>query len=244
MIDLYYWPTPNGKKVTILLEEADIPYRIVPVNIITGDQFKPEFLMINPNHRMPALVDDEPKGGGQPLSIFESCAILIYLAEKYEKFLPTDPHGKFGVIQWVLWQAANFGAKIGEFNHFNRIDTNVGDQSYALQRYGDETNRLYGVLNWGLYNNRFLGGDEYSIADMAVFPWANNWHMHGQNLDDFKHVKRWLAEISERPAVQRGMDIGKELTIDPNQFSEEEKAKFRKLLFNQRAIPTPDGEAA
>lgn len=240
MIDLHYWPTPNGKKVTILLEEAGIPYRIVPVNIIEGDQFKPEFLAINPNHRMPAMVDHDPIGGGAPLSVFESCAILLYLAEKSGKFLPQDPHGKYAAVQWVMWQAANFGAKIGEFNHFNRLDTNVGDQSYALRRYADETNRLYGVFNWGLYRNRYLGGDDYSIADMAVYPWANNWQMHGQDIEEFKHVKRWLEEVRARPAVQRGMDAGSELTVDPAKFTEEEKARFRKMLFNQRAIPTPD----
>jgi GSH-dependent disulfide-bond oxidoreductase len=213
---------------------------VVPVNIITGDQFKPEFLKINPNHRMPAIVDHDPAGGGDSISVFESCAILIYLAEKTGQFLPSDPRGKFAAMEWVLWQAANFGAKIGEFNYFNRLGDSAGDQSHALHRYADEANRLYGVLNWGLYNNRYLGGDAYGIADMAVFPWANNWHMHGQDIEDFKHVKRWLAEISERPGVQRGMNVGEELTIDPSTFTEEEKARFRKLLFNQRAIPTPD----
>lgn len=243
MIDLHYWPTPNGKKVSIFLEEAGLPYRIVPVNIITGDQFKPDFLKINPNHRMPAIVDNAPADGGAPISVFESCAILIYLAEKSGQFLPADPRGKAAAMQWVLWQAANFGAKIGEYNHFNRLDVDVGDQSYALRRFSDETNRLYGVLNWGLFNNRYLGGDDYGIADMAVFPWANNWHMHGQGLDDFPHVARWLSEVGERPGVQRGMDVGKDLTIDPSTFTEEEKERFRKLLFNQRAIPTP-GRAA
>jgi GST-like protein len=240
MIDLHYWPTPNGKKVTILLEEAGIEYRIVPVNIITGDQFKPDYMAINPNHRMPAMVDHAPKGGGAPLSVFESGAILMYLAEKVGKFWPQDPHGKYAVAQWVMWQMANFGAKIGEFNHFNRLDASAGDQSYALRRYGDEANRLYGVLNWGLYRTPYLGGEEYSIADMAVFPWANNWRMHGQDLDQFKHVKRWLETVGARPAVQRGMDVGKELTIDPATFTPEELERFRKLLFNQRAIPTPD----
>jgi GSH-dependent disulfide-bond oxidoreductase len=240
MIDLYYWPTPNGKKVTILLEEAAIAYRIVPLNIITGEQFKPEYLRINPNHRMPAMVDHEPKGGGEPVSVFESGAILMYLAEKSGRFWPQDPHRKYAVAQWLIWQMANFGAKIGEFNHFNRLDGRQGDQSYALRRFADETHRLYGVLNWGLYKTPYLAGEEYSIADMAVFPWANNWAMHGQSLDEFQHVKRWLEKVAARPAVQRGMDVGKELTVDPSTFSPEEQERFRKLLFNQRAIPTPD----
>lgn len=244
MIDLYYWPTPNGKKVTILLEEAAIPYRIVPLNIITGDQFKPEYLKINPNHRMPAIVDHAPEGGGMPLPVFESGAILLYLAEKSGRFLPQDVHGRYAAMQWLIWQMANFGAKIGEFNYFNRLDPIAGDQSHAKRRYSDETNRLYGVLNWAVKDTLYLGGEEFSIADMAVFPWANNWNMHGQNLDEFKYVKRWLELVSARPGVQRGMEVGEELTVDPGSFSPEELDRFRKLLFNQRAIPVPDEETA
>lgn len=243
MIDLYYWPTPNGKKVTIMLEEANIPYRIIPVNIVTGDQFKREFLSINPNHRMPAIVDQKPLGGGAPLSVFESGAILMYLAEKAEMFWPQEPHGKYAVTQWLMWQMANFGPKVGEYNHFNRLEDS-GDQSYALRRYGDEAHRLYGVLNWGLYRSPYLAGEAYSIADMATFPWANNWQMHGIDIDEFIHVKRWLEMMTARPAVQRGMNAGSDLSIDPSKFTEEEKAYFRKILFNQRAIPVPEGEAA
>lgn len=243
MIDLHFWPTPNGKKVTILLEEAAIPYRLIPVNITAGDQFAPDFLAINPNHRMPVMVDTDPAGGGEPIAVFESGAILMYLAEKAGKFWPQDPHGKYAVVKWLMWQMANFGAKIGEFNHFNRLEGKQGDQSYALRRFGDEANRLYGVLNWALYANPYVAGAEYSIADMAVFPWANNWSMHGQGLDDFPHVKRWLDEISARPAVQRGMDIVKghpDFTVDVSKFSEAEKERLRGLIYNQRAIPTPD----
>ena len=239
MINLHYWPTPNGKKVTILLEEAAIEYRLIPVNITTGDQFKPDYLAINPNHRMPTLVDTDPAGGGLPISVFESGAILMYLAEKSGLFWPQEPREKYDVVQWLMWQMANFGAKIGEFNHFSRVGTDKGDQSYAFQRYADETNRLYGVLNWGLYNKTYLAGD-YGIADMAVFPWANNWEMHGQDLDEFPYVKRWLEIVGARPAVQRGMEAGAAMRVDVSTFSDAEKERFRELLYNQRAIPTPD----
>ena len=240
MIDLHYWPTPNGKKVTVMLEETGIPYRLIKLNITQGDQFKPDYLKLNPNHRMPAMVDTEPAGGGAPLSVFESGAILMYLAEKSGRFWPAEPRGRYAAAQWLMWQMANFGAKIGEFNHFNRLDGQYGDQSYAQRRYADEANRLYGVLNWGLYEKRYLAG-EYSIADMAVYPWANNWQMHGQDIEEFKHVKRWLAEVGERPAVQRGMAAGADMrVVDSADFTPEQKEKFRALLYNQRAIPTPD----
>ena len=239
-IDLHYWPTPNGRKVTILLEETGIPYRIVPVNILKGDQFEPEFLKLNPNHRIPAMVDHAPAGGGAPITVFESGAILIYLAEKSGRFLPAEPHGRYAVIQWLMWQMANFGAKIGEFNHFNRLDAGAGDQSYALRRYGDEANRLYGVLNRGLYDNPYLGSDAFSIADIAVYPWASNWRLHGQDLDAFRHVGRWLEQVGARPGVQRGMDARKDLSVDPATLTEKEKASLRQMLFNRRAIPTPD----
>jgi GST-like protein len=250
MIDLYFWPTPNGKKVTILLEEAELPYRLLPVNITIGDQFKPDFLSLNPNHRMPVMVDPEPAGGGEPVVVFESGAILMYLAEKSGKFWPQDPHGKYAVVKWLMWQMANFGAKVGEYNHFNRLDGTQGDQSYALRRFGDEANRLYGVLNWALYANRYVAGDAYTIADMACYPWANNWHMHGVDLAEFRHVKRWLEEIAARPAVQRGMDIVKgdpAFTVDVSKFTDEQREALRKVIYNQRAIPTPDmaqGDAA
>jgi GST-like protein len=240
MIELYFWPTPNGKKVTIFLEEAAVEYRITPVNILAGDQFKPEYLALNPNHRMPTLVDHAPTDGAGPLAVFESGAILIYLAEKYGQFWSEEPRRRYAAAQWLTWQMANFGAKVGEFNHFNRLGGAQGDQSYALGRYANETNRLYGVLNWGLYKARYLGGDEYSIADMAVFPWANNWKLHGQDLGEFKHVARWLEEVAARPAVRRGMDVGQELTVDPTTFNAEQRERLTQLLFNQRAIPTPE----
>ena len=175
MIDLYYWPTPNGKKVTILLEECGLPYSIVPLNIGRGDQFKDEFLKINPNHRMPVIVDHEPKGGGAPISVFESGAIMMYLAEKAGRFWPQDLRGKYEVTQWVMWQMANQGPKLGECGHFRRLGDTEGDQSYAVRRFTDEANRLYGVLNNRLFDRPYLAGDEYTIADMISYPWTVNW---------------------------------------------------------------------
>ena len=241
MIDLHYWPTPNGKKVTILLEELGMPYKIVPVNIGRGDQFKDEFLEMNPNHRMPVMVDNEPSGGGAPVSVFESGAILMYLAEKSGQFWPQTIDKKYAVVQWLIWQMANIGPKIGEYNHFSRLGSEQGDQSYAIRRFDDEANRLYGVLNYALHEHPYLAGAEYSIADMSVIPWAINWEMHGQDLDLFPYVKTWLNLVLSRPSVRRGLDVGKELTIDPNTFTPEEKARFQRMLFNQRAIPVPDG---
>ena len=172
MLNLYFWPTPNGKKVTIMLEEAGLAYRIVPVDIGGGDQFKPEFLAISPNNRMPALVDDEPLGGGDPISIFESGAILMYLAEKAGRFWPQDPRGKYEVAQWVMWQMANQGPKFGENGHFKRAAAEPanGDLSYARRRFDDEVNRLYGVMDHRLGDCRYLAGDAYTIADMISLP--------------------------------------------------------------------------
>ena len=167
MIDLYYWPTPNGKKVTILLEELGVDYRIVPVNIGRGDQFKDDFLGISPNNRMPAIVDHAPKGGGAPVAIFESGAIMMYVAEKEGKFWPQETHAKYEVAQWVMWQMANQGPKLGECGHFRRLGDREGNQSYAVNRFTDETNRLYGVLNNRLADRPWLAGNEYTIADMV-----------------------------------------------------------------------------
>src|SRR5687767_1165011 len=181
MIDLHYWPTPNGKKVTILLEELGMAYRIRPLNLVRGDQFEPSYLALNPNHRMPTIVDDAPPGGGSPIVVFESGAILMYLAEKAGLFWPQDPAGKYGVVQWVMWQMANMGPKIGEYNHFKGLSSDQGDQSYAVRRFDDETNRLYGVLNYALYDRPHLAGEDFTIADIAVIPWAINWERHGQD---------------------------------------------------------------
>jgi GST-like protein len=241
MFDLHYWPTPNGKKVTILLEELGADYRVVPCNIGRGDQFTAEFLAINPNHRMPVLVDNAPADGGAPLSIFESGAIMLYVAEKAGKFFPQDLRGKAEVTEWVTWQMANQGPKSGECGHFRRLGDTKGDQSYAVRRFTDEVNRIFGVLNNRLYNHRYLAGDAYSIADMISYPWAVNWQGQGQDIEDFPYFKRWLNELAARPAVQRGMAVGADLADDPAKLPEEERERRSKLLYNQRARPAPAG---
>ncbi len=239
MIDLYFWPTPNGKKVTILLEEAAIPYNMIPLRIGQGDQFSDAFLKIGPNNRMPAIVDREPKGGGEPISVFESGAIMMYLAEKAGKFWPQDVRGKTEVTQWVIWQMANQGPKFGECGHFRRLGDSQGEQSYAVRRFTDEVNRLFGVMNNRLYDRPYLAGRDYTIADMISYPWSVNYKAYGQDIDDFKYVKRWMDELAERPAVKRGMAVGSDLSIDPSKMSKEEQDRLRKLLYNQRARPAP-----
>lgn len=239
MIDVHYWPTPNGKKVTILLEELGLPYRVVPVHIGRGDQFTEGFLNISPNNRMPAIVDHEPADGGAPLSVFESGAIMIYLAEKAGRFLPADTRGKYEVIQWVIWQMANQGPKFGERGHFSRVAPEHGDQSYAQRRFNDEVHRLYGVLNNRLYDRRYIAGDEYSIADMISYPWTASWELQGIDMGEFKHFKRWFDEVSARPAVQRGMAVAADPGEDPKSVTPEEQERRRGLLYNQRARPAP-----
>jgi GSH-dependent disulfide-bond oxidoreductase len=239
MLDLHYWPTPNGKKVTILLEEAELPYRIVPVNIGRGDQFKDSFLELNPNHRMPVLVDHDPPGGGAPISVFESGAIMMYLAEKIGRFWPRDVRGKYAVTEWVIWQMANQGPKLGECGHFRRLGDKQGDQSYAVRRFTDEANRLYGVLNMRLWKSPYLAGTEYTIADMIAFPWTVNWQNQGQDISEFPHFRRWFEEIGARPAVRRGLAVGAELSEDPSKLPPEEQERRAKLLYNQRARPVP-----
>jgi GST-like protein len=239
MLDLHFWPTPNGKKVTILLEECGLPYRIVPCNIGRGDQFTEEFLRLNPNHRMPVLVDHDPAGGGAPISVFESGAIMMYVADKAGKFLPRDVRGRTEVTQWVMWQMANQGPKLGECGHFRRLGDKQGDQSYAVRRFADEANRLYGVLNNRLYDRRYLAGDEYSIADMISYPWCVNWKSQGQDIEEFKYFRRWFEEVGNRPAVQKGMAVGGDLAGDPSKLTAEEQERRAKLLYNQRARPAP-----
>jgi GST-like protein len=240
MIDVHYWPTPNGKKVTILLEELGLAYRIVPCNIGRGEQFSDEFLHISPNNRMPAIVDHEPAGGGAPISIFESGAIMLYLAEKTGRFIPSDVRGKYEVVQWVIWQMANQGPKLGECGHFRRLGDREGDQSYAVRRFTDEANRLYGVLNNRLYDRRYIAGDEYTVADMICYPWTVGWKAQGQEISDFKHFRRWFDEMGARKAVQKGMAVGADLVTDPSTLSPEEQERLRKILYNQRARPAPD----
>ncbi len=241
MIHLHYWPTPNGKKVTILLEECGVPYNMIPCRIAKGDQFTDEFLHISPNNRMPALVDDEPADGGDPVSVFESGAMMMYIASKVGRFYPSDLRARAEVDQWVMWQMANQGPKLGECGHFRRLGDREGDQSYAVARFTDEANRLYGVMNNRLYDRRYLAGDEYTIADMISYPWAVNWESQGQDVGEFPYFKRWLDELSARPAVERGMAVGADLSIDLDSMSPEEMAALRKMLYNQRARPAPAG---
>lgn len=240
MIDVHYWPTPNGKKVTIQLEECGLEYNVVPCNIGRGDQFQSEFLDICPNNRMPAIVDHEPADGGEPISVFESGAIMLYIAEKTGQFMSRDPRGKFEVVQWVMWQMANQGPKTGEFGHFRRLKDSQGDQSYAVTRFGDEVHRMYGVMNNRLYDRRYLAGDEYTIADMISYPWTANWEAQGIDINEFKYFKRWFEELSERPALQRGMAVGSDFGEDYSKLSEEEIKRRRELLYNQRARPAPE----
>ena len=228
MIALYYWPTPNGHKITIFLEEAGLPYRIVPVDIGKGDQFHPEFLAISPNNKMPAIVDDAPKDGGAPLSIFESGAILIYLAEKTGKFLPQDLRGRFATLEWLFWQVGGLGPMAGQNHHFARYAPQK--IPYAIDRYVNETNRLYGVLDRRLAQSPYLSGD-YSIADMAAYPWIVPYEAQGQNLEDFPQLKRWFEAVAARPAVERAYAAGKHLMRERAGFTDEE----RKVLFGQNA---------
>jgi GST-like protein len=242
MIDLHYWPTPNGKKVTILLEELGVPYRIVDVNIGRGDQFTDEFLKIGPNNRMPAMVDHDPDGGGEPVAIFESGAIMIYLAEKYRRFIPEDLRGRYETIQWVIWQMANQGPKTGENGHFRRAsaDPKNGDLAYAVRRFGDEVHRLYGVMNNRLYDRSWLAGPDYTIADMISYPWTVGWQAQGIDIEEFKYFKRWFEEMQARPGVEKGMAVmPKGPAEDPNSVSPEERARRAAMLYNQRARPAP-----
>src|SRR5262245_5681773 len=228
MIDLHYWTTPNGHKITIFLEETGLPYRIVPVNISKGDQFKPDFLAISPNNRIPAIVDHEPIGGGAPISVFESGAILLYLAEKTGRFLPTDPQGRVEVTQWLFWQMAGLGPMAGQNHHFGQYAPEK--LPYAINRYVNETNRLYGVLNKRLADRPFIAGT-YSIADMAAYPWIVPYENQGQDINQFPHLKRWFEAIRGRPATQRAYDKGKEVSNSQAPMSEEAK----KVLFGQTA---------
>jgi GSH-dependent disulfide-bond oxidoreductase len=227
MIDLYYWPTPNGHKITIFLEETKLPYRILPVNIGAGEQFKPDFLKIAPNNRMPAIVDHEPTGGGEPISIFESGAILLYLAEKTGRFLPTDTRQRFKVVEWLFWQMGGLGPMAGQNHHFTAYAPEK--LPYAIDRYVKETNRLYGVLDRQLAATEFVAGD-YSIADMAAYPWIVPYERQGQRLEDFPNLKRWFQAIHDRPATVAAYQKGETINR-PREMSEEEK----KILFGQTA---------
>jgi GST-like protein len=232
MIDLYYWPTPNGWKISIMLEETGLPYNVVPVNIGRGEQFRPEFLAISPNNRMPAIVDHEPLGGGAPISIFESGAILLYLGEKSGRFLPADVRGRYEVTQWLMWQMGGLGPMAGQAHHFRQYAPEK--IQYGIDRYTNEVNRLYGVMNKRLADREFLAG-AYSVADMAAFPWVVPYQNQGQNLDDFPHLKRWFEAMNARPAVQRGLAVGKELRASRPMDDE-----AKKVLFGQTAQSVSD----
>lgn len=237
MIDLYYWPTPNGFKVSIMLEECGLEYRVIPVDIGAGDQFKADFLRISPNNRMPAIVDHEPMGGGEPLALFESGVILEYLADKTGKFLPREPAPRYRALQWVHWQMANLGPMMGNANHFKNYAKNIADDpkqlEYGIKRFVGEVDRLCGVMDAQLSANRYLAGDEYTIADIISWPWAM---LTGRLIDEaiwetFPNLKRWVDEVGERPAVEKGRKVERELGRK-ERTEEEEKAR-RELLFNQ-----------
>ena len=226
MIDLYYWPTPNGWKLSIMLEECGVPYRLVPVNIGKGEQFRPEFLAISPNNRMPAIVDNSPAGGGGPISVFESGACMLYLAEKTGQFGGSDVRSRVAVNQWLMWQMGGLGPMAGQNGHFQLYASEK--IPYAIERYSKEADRLYGVLNAQLgRTGAFVAGTDYSIADMAVFPWIRTWKAQKMDLPKFPHIQRWYDAMFQRPAVKRGLDVGKELRAPA--MTEE----ARKVLFGQ-----------
>jgi GST-like protein len=227
MIELYYWPTPNGHKITMFLEETQAPYRIVPVNIGQGEQFKPAFLAISPNNRMPAIVDHAPSDGGKPLSVFESGAILLYLAQKAEQFIPADVRGAAEVLQWLFWQVGGLGPMAGQNHHFNRYATEK--IPYAIDRYVKETNRLYGVLDRRLADREFVAG-AYSIADMASYPWIVPYEAQSQRLEDFPNLKRWFETVKNRPATVRAYALASKFNTTPGMTMTDEQ---RKVLFGQ-----------
>lgn len=225
MIEVYSWATPNGHKVHIMLEECGLPYRAIPVDIGAGDQFEPGFLAISPNNKIPALVD--PDGpDGHPISLFESGAILLYLAGKTGRFLPESTRAKYEVLQWLMFQMASVGPMLGQAHHFRVYAPEK--IPYAVDRYTNEARRLYGVMNRRLAQSRYLGGPDYSIADIAVFPWLRSWKNQGITWDDYPHLKGWFDEIAKRPAVQRGVEV----LADRRKPITDDKA--REVLFGAR----------
>ena len=227
MYDLYFWPTPNGWKITIMLEELDLDYNVKYVNIGKGEQFEPSFLQMNPNHRMPVLVDNNPADSLAPLSIFESGAILTYLADKHSRFLPQEGRERYKVLEWLFWQMGGLGPMAGQASHFVNYAPKQGNE-YSYTRYTDEFNRLLGVMERILNEREFLAGD-YSIADMACFPWVTPYKRFGSDLDDFPMVRKWFDKLKHRPAVRKGIEVGQELRKQAQ--SEDSK----KVLFGQRA---------
>ena len=229
MIDLHYWPTPNGKKITIFLEETALPYRVLPVDIGRGEQFRPEFLAISPNNRMPAIVDDDPPGGGAPISVFESGAILLYLADKTGKLLPKSLRGRNEVTEWLMWQMGGLGPMLGQTHHFR---TYAKEKiPYAIDRYVNETHRLYAVLDRRLDGRAFIAGSDYTIADMAAYPWIVPYEAQGMTLEEFPHLKRWFEGIRERPATQRAYALGETIKEQTDLRTDEDA---RKILFGQK----------
>ena len=232
MIDLYYWPTPNGHKITMFLEEAEVDYAIHPIDISAGDQFKPEFLAISPNNRMPAIVDLEPSDGGKPISVLKSGAILTYLADKTRVLLPSDLRGRTEVFEWVFWQVGGLGPMAGQNHHFGQYAPEK--IPYAIERYVKETNRLYGVLDRRLAGREFIAADAYTIADIAAYPWIVPWKRQQQDLDSFPNLRRWFDAVRSRPATQRAYAKGEPFSSWPA-VTEEGK----KLLFGQTAQTVP-----
>lgn len=228
MIDLHYWTTPNGHKITMFLEETGLPYRVVPVNIGKGEQFRPEFLAIAPNNRIPAIVDHEPQGGGAPVSVFESGAILLYLAEKTGKLISTELRGRIEVLQWLFWQMGGLGPMLGQNHHF--VQYAPEKLPYAINRYVNETNRLYGVLNNRLATREWVAGSQYTIADIAAYPWIVPYEKQGQKLEDFPHLQRWFKAIAARPATVRAYAKAHEINTAPSVTE-----ASRKILFDQTA---------
>ena len=241
MIDLHYWPTPNGWKISIMLEECGLPWRLVPVNIGKGEQFAPDFLAISPNNRMPAIVDHAPKDGGEPVAIFESGAILMYLAEKTGQFWPADLRGRYAVAQWLMWQMGGLGPMAGQNGHFLLYAPEK--VPYAMDRYGKEVDRLYGVLDQQLARTgAFVAGRDYSIADMAIFPWVRTHKAQQVDLAKFPAVERWYNALFLRPAVKRGLDVGKDLRA-PALTDEARKALFGQTAQTVRSAQTPGAAA-
>jgi GSH-dependent disulfide-bond oxidoreductase len=230
MIDVYFWTTPNGYKITIMLEELGLPYNVIPVDIRAGDQFKPEFLKISPNNKIPAIIDHDGPGG-KPLSMFESGAILMYLAEKAGKLMPAETRRRYEVVQWLMFQMASVGPMLGQTNHFRR---QAPEQiKYAIDRYTNEARRIYNVLDKRLSEVPYLAG-EYSIADIATFPWLTRYEWHGLNLDDFPSLKRWFKGVGERPAVVRGMTIKPEQTEKPVDEQKAREVMFGAFQYEKR----------
>lgn len=227
MIDLYYWTTPNGHKITIFLEETGLDYHLRPVHIGKGERFAADFLKIAPNNRIPAIVDQAPADGGEPLALFESGAILEYLADKSGRFLPRETRPRFQVLQWLYWQMGGLGPMAGQNHHFVRYAPEP--IPYAIERYVKETARLYGVLDRQLQGRDYVAGD-YSIADMAIYPWAKLWEGQRQRLEDFPNMAAWLDRIAERPAVQRAYAMAEQINADPDALL---TAEARRLLFGQ-----------